>query len=328
MGALGAKAVGELALLAGAAGEGELADGLGGAEVWRDAELTGGMAQDAALQGWGEFGQGAEVKGDAFGSGAAAAAHGPAGQDELRREARDLRRPPGFFVAGKLGHLGEVLAQPRVPGLERGQELVANAVAGIGEVAVGGILAPGLAETAEVQFHFSTGDGQERTQNVALGELENGMDATEAFSPCAAQELGEDGFGLIVEGVGGGDGVEGDLGHQGAQPGVTQTACGFFDGFRGLAGARGGFGRGVKAGGVEGEAKLGSQIADESKVGVGFRAAQAVVQVRDVQREAQFPALVVKSSQQGNGICAAGDGHAEAQTGAEMGGVKRKRGSR
>ena len=51
------------------------------------------------------------------------------------RASSDL--PPGFFVARQFGHLGQVLAQSRVPGLEQRQQFVADAVAGVGEVAVG-----------------------------------------------------------------------------------------------------------------------------------------------------------------------------------------------
>ena len=80
--------------------------------------------------------------------------------------------PPGFFVAGQLGHLGQVLAEAGIPGFEERQQFVADAVAGEGEVAVGGVLAPGLAEGVEVGFDFGAGGGEERAEDAAFRELE------------------------------------------------------------------------------------------------------------------------------------------------------------
>ena len=65
------------------------------------------------------------------------------------------------------------------------------------------------------------------------------------------------------------------------------------------------FGSDVDAGFVEGNVEPGSQIAAEFKVGIGFRSAQAVMQMRRVEDEAEFPALLSKSTQQCDGIRAA-----------------------
>jgi hypothetical protein len=57
------------------------------------------------------------------------------------------------------------------------------------------------------------------------------MDGAEALSPGSAKELHEDGFGLIVEGVGGDDGVGLAGGDEGVEEVVADGAGGFLDGF-------------------------------------------------------------------------------------------------
>ena len=91
------------------------------------------------------------------------------------------------------------------------------------------------------------------------------MNAGEAFSPCAAKELGKDGFGLVVEGVCGGDGVERGFAEELAEPGVAEAPGSAFDGVGGRVSRVGWsgrlrslarFGGGVDAGFVERDAKV------------------------------------------------------------------------
>jgi len=116
--------------------------------------------------------------------------------------------PPELFVAGQFGHLGEVVAEAGIPGFEEGQEFVPDAVAGEGGVAVGGVFAPRLADLIQVGFDFGAGCGEERAEDAAFGELDDRVNSGETFGPGAAEELGADGFGLVIAGVGGGDGME------------------------------------------------------------------------------------------------------------------------
>ena len=120
MGALGAKALSQFEFLPGAPLECEGSQGFGGGEIERGAKRRGGMAKQPALESRRQFCEAHDVESQAIGCGPSAAAHGTAGQNELRRERVDLGLPPGFFVARQLGHVCEVLAQARVPGLQSG----------------------------------------------------------------------------------------------------------------------------------------------------------------------------------------------------------------
>jgi hypothetical protein len=110
------------------------------------------VAQQPALQGRSERGQPGHVdrRGPEDRRGAAAAAHRAARQKQLRTQAGQFRLPPGLLVAGQRGHLGQMLAQARIPALQQRQQLVADAVAGEGEVAIRGVLAPALAQRAQI----------------------------------------------------------------------------------------------------------------------------------------------------------------------------------
>ena len=106
---------------------------------------------------------------------------------------------------------------------------MAKTVAGVGGVEVRCVFAPGLAEETEIGLDVRAGDGEERAEDTALGKGDDGMDGGEAFGPGAAEEFGEDGFGLVVEGVGGSHGVNFAGSHELAKPGVAKAAGGFFD---------------------------------------------------------------------------------------------------
>ena len=110
---------------------------------------------------------------------------------------------------------------------------MADAIAGEGEVAVGGVLLPGLVAGVKEGFDLLAGSPKEGAEDRTLGKGEDGVDARETLGPCSAEEFGEDGFGLVVEGVRGGDGVERHVAEELAEPGVAQAAGRAFDGVGG-----------------------------------------------------------------------------------------------
>ena len=101
-----------------------------------------------------------------------------------------------------------MLAQPRVPGFEKRKQLVTDAIAGKSEMAIGRVFAPGLVQRAEIDFDVTARRGKEGAQDAAFRKFEDGMDAGETLGPRAAEELGENGFSLVVEGVRGGNGID------------------------------------------------------------------------------------------------------------------------
>lgn len=201
-------------------------EALGLLEVERRAELFGGGAEDAAAQCWSQRAQAFEFDaGFGFagmrGNGAASTADGAAGKQQGGKQARDFRLPPALLVAGNEGEVGQVFGDAWIEGRERRQQLMADAVSGEGSVCVGGIFAPGLAEAVEPRFNLGASGGEKRPEDKAAGTANNGMNAAQAFGPRAAQQAVEDGFGLVVEGMGGGDGGGPAFAEQGAEPGVA-----------------------------------------------------------------------------------------------------------
>jgi len=89
-------------------GQSEEAGGVVEAET--EAQLTGGGAQDAAAEGWVEGAEAVQFDGyggcsEGGGDGAATAADGFAGEEQLREDAGELGLPAGFFFAGQLGEV-------------------------------------------------------------------------------------------------------------------------------------------------------------------------------------------------------------------------------
>jgi len=84
---------------------------------------------------------------------------------------------------------------------------VADFVAGVSGVGVGGVGAPGLIELGEVGFDFGAAGLQEGAEDLSFCQRDDWVDGAEALGPGSAEDLHEDGFGLVVEGVGGEDGV-------------------------------------------------------------------------------------------------------------------------
>ncbi len=77
---------------------------------------------------------------------------------------------------------------------------------------------------------MARGGGEKWSEDAAVRDFKDGGDGGEAFCPGPAEELHEDGFGLVVEGVGGEDGAGLAGGDEGAKVVVAEIAGRFFDG--------------------------------------------------------------------------------------------------
>ena len=129
--------------------------------------------------------------------------------------------------------------------------MVTKTIAGVGVVLVGGVFAPCLADVLEIGDDLGTSCCEEGSKDAAFWVIHHGVDTGESLGPRATEEFAEYCFCLVVEGVGCRYGIDYAVGHELAEPGVAETAGGFFDGFAML----GGFGSGIDLMGVKDEAK-------------------------------------------------------------------------
>lgn len=154
-------------------GQGEQTGGV--VEAESEAELTGGGSEDAAAEGGVEGPETVELDGDggsagSGGDGAAPSANGFSGEEDLGEDAGELGLPAGFFVTGELGEIGEGLVDGRVEGAELGHQLVADAIAGVGDVGIGGVGAPGLVAGLEEGFDLGATGGQQRAKDTTRAD--------------------------------------------------------------------------------------------------------------------------------------------------------------
>jgi hypothetical protein len=169
VGSVDAEALPKLELLASLASLRQGADRLSGSEVGGGFKLASCIAQQAALQCDGLSSKAGEVESNAFGRGGSAttAADWPATEDHMRCRARNFGLPPGFFVAGELSHLREMVAELGVPGCELGQQFMTNAIAREGEMSVGGVFTPGLFERMKKGFNLGSRCVKQRSDDFA-----------------------------------------------------------------------------------------------------------------------------------------------------------------
>ena len=187
-------------------------------------------------------------------------------------------------------HFGERRIEP---GQFR-QDVHADAIALKIHIGVGGVFAPGDVAGCKPGTDFVPANIKERP-NDAVGGLR--ADSAEAGGAGAAQETEEDGLGLIVQGMAGGDGFAEALPDAIREEFVTEAAGFLLD--IALAGR--------ERGSVERKAKGTREFANESFIGVGFRPAKFVIDVENCRRQVQF----VQSRQQEYGIGATGDGDSD-----------------
>lgn len=247
----------------------------------------------------------------------------------MGKDAVELGLPPGLVFASELGEVGEGLVERGVELAELGKKLVAETIPGEGRVGVRGVFAPGLVEDVEVELDLRAADGEERAEDFAgglagQGNEEDGMDAAEAVGPGPAEELEEDGFGLVVHGVGGQDGVGPAAAKESVKDLVASVAGGLFEGLAGCCGTSGD----VDGMDMERDLQAGAEVLDEALVGVGLGAAYAVVDMngREADAESQLGEDVggMERSEESHGVRPAGDGGADAVAGLDVGAVKRE----
>ena len=83
-----------------------------------------------------------------------------------------------------------------------------------------------IIQLLEIGLDLGPRSPQQRTQNSAFGKLDPRVDAAEPLGPGSAQELHQDGLGLVVEGVGGEDGVGMAVGKELLEEVVAEVAGG------------------------------------------------------------------------------------------------------
>ena len=185
---------------------------------------------------------------------------------------------------------------------------MAQAIAQEAMVEIAFILAPTLAKLSEVGFDLATLDAQQGTDNARLLVVARGdhrVNPRQTPGSRAAQELQQDGFGLIVQGVRGRDRIKVLLLGKLREPAIPQLAPCRLDA---QLGGEGVFGD-VVVPGKELKPMGPGQIRDKSLVCVGLLAPQAMIEVRGGQHDAQLLAKFQQHPQERNRVGAAGNGH-------------------
>jgi hypothetical protein len=136
------------------------------------------------------------------------------------------------------------------------------------------------------------------------------MNATEAGEAGAAENMGEDGFGLIVGGVRDGDFVELVFGGEAFEERVAGAAGGVFE----IGTLAFGFGGDVFAGNEEGERVAFSEVCDETFVRVRGTAAKLVIEMDGGEDDAELFTELEEQREKSDGIGATGNGYTDALT--------------
>jgi hypothetical protein len=164
---------------------------------------------------------------------------------------------------------------------------------------------------------------EERAEDFSSWEGDDRVDRAEAFGPGSAEELHEDGFGLVVEGMGGENAVGVAGGEEGGEEVIAGVASGLFDGLGVAIGS--GFGNAVGDVGlvqVERDVEADAEVFDELLVGVGFFAAEVVVDVDGAEADAEGitdgGVGGVEGEEECYGIGTAGEGDADAVSGFDL----------
>jgi hypothetical protein len=138
--------------------------------------------------------------------------------------------------------------------------------------------------------------------------LRDGMNAGEAGESGAAEDVGENGLGLIIGGMSDGDVHGVAIGDELTEEGVAGSAGSVFEiGFVALR-----LDSNVRVGDAEGQFVFGGELGHEVFVCVGGTAAELMVEVCDAEDDAELCAKFEEQVQESNGIGAAGDGYGDA----------------
>lgn len=162
--------------------------------------------------------------------------------------------------------------------------------------------------------HAHTRSAGDRTFGLSTGHRPFGVNTSQAGGSCAPRQAQQHGFSLVIERVGSGNFVQKAVGKQALEVLVTYVSRCRFQ----TKTASGRLGRGIRRRGVQGQAMQASQVSDELLVGIGVAAANLVVQVNQREDYAEFGAKLQQEPQKGNGISAAGDGHAHSIAGVQQ----------
>jgi len=212
----------------------------------------------------------------------------------------------GVILAQGFCRLAESRAQVGRPGgLEMRQHGVAHRVARNRGVAVRGILAPRHFARAQPGTQGLARDRKQRADHAAAAEMRVRAQAGEARGAGTAGQAQQQGFGHVVGVVAGGERVQRLLFAGAAEEVQARVARGHFQ-RAAVGGARGE----RRAAAHERQPGAGGEGFDKARVLVRLLA-QSVVQVEDSQRDAARPALRDQQVEEGHGIRAAGDRHAQ-----------------
>lgn len=134
---------------------------------------------------------------------------GSFGSDANVEQSRDIRRNPGFFVADDGGELGKGACGFGIEfSSQLGQQMVANPVAPVSEVSIGGVLAPDHVLVGEPGANVRTA----RLEQWAVNPIvPHGLNSGETTDAGAADDSEQERFCLIVERMAGEDRVPGEL---------------------------------------------------------------------------------------------------------------------
>jgi hypothetical protein len=172
---------------------------------------------------------------------------------------------------------------------EKRQELEANSRAHATGVAVGRVFAPSLAAKAEVRAQFVAAECEQGTEDDAGFRVNSG----EPGETGAAKNVREDGFGLVIGGVGNGNFVEMGFGGEAFKEGVAGAAGGVFE----VGVLARGLGGDVFVRQEKWEMVAGGEGCDESLVGVRGSATQFVIEVGDRKDDAELLAEFEKKKE-------------------------------
>src|SRR5271154_1806592 len=154
---------------------------------------------------------------------------------------------------------------------KNGKKLFANSRAKPARITVRRVFTPDLVFRAEIVAQILAGDSEQRADHRASGRI----NARQASGSCSANQMSQDGFGLILGGVCYGDASCLAGGADAFEECIAQASRGVFE----IPSMTGGFGGNVLAGGHNLEATISRQICYELRVRCGSVAAQHVVKM-------------------------------------------------
>ncbi len=147
-----------------------------------------------------------------------------------------------------------------------------------------------------------------------MAVLHNRRYSTQTFGPGTAEQLLQNSFSLVIEGVRGRNGVQLPLLEQVVKEGIAEIAGGFLDSLVVLLNTR----WNIDLPEVEWQLVCGRQRLNEIAIVVGFHTTQAMVNMNDGKHEPESLPTSQQSEQECDRVGASGDSDAEAQAGIQL----------